>query len=140
MSKVIAIANQKGGVGKSTTAINLSASLAAAELRVLLADLDPQGNTTSGLGIEKDQLEFSVYDVLTADLPVQEAICPTELETLDALPANRELTGATIELIDFPDREFRLRQALHSIRDQYDFLLIDCFPTCSLHWRGFDRV
>jgi chromosome partitioning protein len=132
MSKVIAIANQKGGVGKSTTAINLSASLAAAELRVLLIDLDPQGNTTSGLGIEKNRLEHSVYDVLAADLPIRHAIHPTELETLEAVPANRELTGATIELMEFPDREFRLRQALHSVRDSYDFLLIDCPPSLGI--------
>jgi chromosome partitioning protein len=132
MSKVIAIANQKGGVGKSTTAINLGASLAAAEFRVLLVDLDPQGNTTSGLGIEKSQLEYSVYDLLAADLPASEAICPTELETLEALPANRELTGATIELLDLPDREFRLRKALHSLKDNYDFVLVDCPPSLGI--------
>jgi len=132
MSKVIAIANQKGGVGKSTTAINLSASLAAAELRVLLVDLDPQGNTTSGLGIEKDRLHLSVYDVLAGEVTAREAICTTELETLDVLPANRELTGATIELMEVSDREFRLRQALHSIKDDYDFLLIDCPPSLGI--------
>jgi chromosome partitioning protein len=132
MSKVIAIANQKGGVGKSTTAINLSASLAAADLRVLLVDLDPQGNSTSGLGINKNRLDYSAYDVLLGDLPVSQVTCPTELETLDALPANRELTGATIELLDLPDREFRLRYALRPVRDRYDFVVVDCPPSLGI--------
>lgn len=132
MSKVIAIANQKGGVGKTTTAINLSASLAAAELRVLLVDLDPQGNTTSGLGIEKARLERSVYQVLAEDLPAHQAVCSTELETLHALPANRDLTGATIELMDLPDREYRLREALYPLKSDYDFILIDCPPSLGI--------
>jgi chromosome partitioning protein len=112
--------------------MNLAASLAAAECRVLLVDLDPQGNTTSGLGIEKGRLEQSVYDVLAADLAVRQAIHSTELETLEALPANRDLTGASIELMDLPDREFRLREALHPVKNGYEFVLVDCPPSLGI--------
>jgi len=131
-SRTIAIANQKGGVGKTTTAINLGASLAAADLRVLVVDLDPQGNCTSGLGIEKERLEISTYHVLIQGADPLLAICSTELDSLDLLPSNRELTGATIELLEVEEREFRLAQALNPLRDHYDFILIDCPPTLGI--------
>ena len=131
-SRTIAIANQKGGVGKTTTAINLGASLAAADLRVLVVDLDPQGNCTSGLGIEKEALEISTYHVLIQGTDPLLAICSTELDSLDLLPSNRELTGATIELLEVEEREFRLAQALNPLRDHYDFILIDCPPTLGI--------
>jgi len=131
-SRTIAIANQKGGVGKTTTAINLGASLAAADLRVLVVDLDPQGNCTSGLGIEKERLEISTYHVLIQGADPLLAICSTELDSLDLLPSNRELTGATIELLEVEEREFRLAQALNPLRDHYDFILIDCPPALGI--------
>jgi len=132
MGKVIAIANQKGGVGKTTTAVNLSASLAAAELRVLLIDLDPQGNTTSGLGKNKNQLERSVYDALLREVPPAECIVRTELENLDLLPSNRDLTGATVELLELPHRETRLRRMLAPLRSEYSIILIDCPPSLGI--------
>jgi len=131
-SRTIAIANQKGGVGKTTTAINLGASLAAADLRVLVVDLDPQGNCTSGLGVEKDALEISTYHVLTQGADPLSALCSTELDSLDLLPSNRELTGATIELLEVEKREFRLAQALEPLRERYDFILIDCPPALGI--------
>ena len=131
-SRIIAIANQKGGVGKTTTAINLGASLAAADLRVLVVDLDPQGNCTSGLGIDKDALETSAYHVLAQGADPLVAICSTELDSLDLLPSNRELTGATLELLDVEEREFRLAHALNPLRKRYDFILIDCPPTLGI--------
>ncbi len=131
-SRTIAIANQKGGVGKTTTAINLGASLAAADFRVLVVDLDPQGNCTSGLGVEKDALEVSTYHVLAQGADPLLAICSTELDSLDLLPSNRELTGATIELLEVEKREFRLAQALDPLRERYDFILIDCPPALGI--------
>jgi len=131
-SRTIAIANQKGGVGKTTTAINLGASLAAADLRVLVVDLDPQGNCTSGLGVGKDALEVSTYHVLTQGADPLSALCSTELDSFDLLPSNRELTGATIELLEVEEREFRLAQALEPLRERYDFILIDCPPALSI--------
>ena len=131
-SRTIAIANQKGGVGKTTTAINLGASLAAADLRVLVVDLDPQGNCTSGLGVEKDALELSTYHVLVHNADPLSAICSTELDSLDLLPSNRELTGATIELLEVKEREFRLAHALDPLRARYDFILIDCPPALGI--------
>ena len=132
MARVIAIANQKGGVGKTTTAINLAASLASADLRILLIDLDPQGNTTSGLGVDKHGVKASVYDVLMGGVPIKDALVQTELETLQLLPANPELIGATVELVDMEGRESLLRESLAAVQDQYDYILVDCPPSLGL--------
>jgi chromosome partitioning protein len=132
MGKVIAIANQKGGVGKTTTAINLSASLAAADMRTLLVDLDAQANATSGLGIRKGSYPRSTYNVLVHDEPVASVILPTELESLFIAPSSRELVGATVELAQDPLRYQRLKTALASIKDSYDFLIIDCPPSLDI--------
>lgn len=132
MSRVLAIANQKGGVGKTTTAINLAASLAASEIRVLLIDSDPQGNASSGLGVAKDPAKSSLYHVLLGDVPPQEAIRQTELEGLDLIPADKNLVGAALELVDLPNREYRLRERIQAIRENYHFILIDCPPALDL--------
>ena len=133
MSRVIAIANQKGGVGKTTTAINLGASLAVAEKKTLVVDIDPQGNATSGLGLEGREALPTVYDVLIGELPAAEAIARhVHFPTLDLIPSTRDLVGAEIELVQAPQRETILRRALHGLRDRYDYILVDCPPSLGL--------
>ena len=132
MGRVIVIANQKGGVGKTTTAINLAACMAAAGRRSLLIDLDPQGNATSGLGIGKNALEHTVYDVIVDQLPLAEVVLPTLMDDLKLAPANKELVGAEIELVGVPQREFRLRQQVDACKDEYEYVFIDCPPSLSL--------
>lgn len=132
MARVIAVINQKGGVGKSTTAVNLGAYLAAAGRRVLLIDIDPQGNATSGVGIDKASLQRCVYDVLMEEVGIADVIRDTEVEGLKVAPATIELAGAEIELVAAMSREFRLQRALQSVRDQFDYILIDSPPSLGL--------
>ncbi len=132
MAQVVVIANQKGGVGKTTTAVNLSASIAAGGKRVLLVDLDPQGNATSGLGLNKSDLRHSLYDALVDGVALGEVVQPTMIDTLSVAPANRELVGAEVELVDQEEREFRLRRQIDSLRDHYDYIFIDCPPSLGL--------
>lgn len=132
MSRVFAISNQKGGVGKTTTAINLAASLAASEFRVLVIDSDPQGNATSGLGVEKKSDRPSLYHVLLGGVSAENAVVPTELEGLSLIPADKNLVGANLELVGIPNREFRLRECIQRIRQDYRFVLIDCPPALDL--------
>lgn len=130
--RIFAIANQKGGVGKTTTTVNLAASLASLKQRVLLVDLDPQGNATMGSGVEKRALTHSVYQVLLGQASIHEAIARSERGGYAVLPANRELAGAEVELVDQVRREFRLKEAFEPIVDDYDFILIDCPPALNL--------
>ncbi len=132
MSRVIAITNQKGGVGKTTTAINLGAALAVSDIKVLLIDADPQGNSTSGLGIQKTPGLATIYDVLIDGTEIEKAICHSSMEGLDVLPADKNLVGVNLQLINVKERESILRRNLAPIRDQYQFILIDCPPALDL--------
>jgi chromosome partitioning protein len=132
MAKILAIANQKGGVGKTTTTISLAASLAAMRQRVLLVDLDPQGNATMGSGINKRDLTATIYHMLLGSNSLDEVRVHAEAGKYDLLPANRDLAGAEIELVDLPQREVRLKQVLHAVADEYDYVLIDCPPALNL--------
>ena len=132
MAKIFCIANQKGGVGKTTTTVNLAAALARIGQRVLLVDLDPQGNATMGSGIDKRSMALSVYDVLLESAGVAEAALPAGDAGYQVLGANRELAGAEVELVDLPHRDQRLRQALTAVEGSYDFVLIDCPPSLSM--------
>lgn len=131
MARIVAVANQKGGVGKTTTSVNLCACLAELGKRVLLVDCDPQGNATSGFGLNKSEMEHTIYDVLINNLDVHEAIQATEFK-VDVLPSNIELAGAEIELVAAISRETRLKKALAFVRDDYDYIFIDCPPSLGL--------
>ena len=129
MARIISVANQKGGVGKTTTTVNLGASLAFVGKKILLVDSDAQGNATSGMGIRKPDVTHDIYDVLVNEVPSQDAIYPTSRENLDIVPATLQLAGAEIELTSMMARESRLKMALNEVKDQYDFILIDCPPS-----------
>ncbi len=132
MSRIIAVANQKGGVGKTTTTINLSACLADLGKKVLTIDLDPQGNTTSGLGVDKANCENTVYELLLHECAVGDTLLHTQISNLDLIPANADLAGAEVELVDASDREYALRSETEPIRDDYEYVLIDCPPSLNL--------
>ena len=132
MGRIIAIANQKGGVGKTTTAINLSASLASLGKRVLALDMDPQGNMTSGLGVDKDGVEKTVYDLIIGNVGIAECICENVLENLDVLPSNINLSAAEIELIGIDNKEYLLKEEVDKVKDRYDYIIIDCPPALSM--------
>ena len=132
MGRIIAVANQKGGVGKTTTAINLSSCLAAKGQKVLAVDMDPQGNMTSGLSVDKDAVEYTVYDLIIGEADIDQVLCKEVFENLDVLPTNIDLSGAEIELLDIENKEYILRDEVAKIRDNYDFVIIDCPPSLSM--------
>ena len=132
MGRIIAIANQKGGVGKTTTSINLSACLSALGKKVLAIDMDPQGNMTSGLGIDKDNVEYTVYDLIIGETEIEKVICKDTLENLDVLPTNIDLSAAEIELIGVDNKEYIIRDAVDTVKEMYDFIIIDCPPSLSM--------
>jgi len=132
MGKIIAIANQKGGVGKTTTAINLAAALGQAGKKILMVDVDPQGNTTSGLGVNKRETAGSTYQMLIAGAQIEDILVKTPYVCMDLIPSNMELAGVEIELVDMPERTNRLKQALAPVKEQYDYILVDCPPSLGL--------
>jgi len=132
MSRIIAIANQKGGVGKTTTVINLSASLAELGKKVLTIDMDPQGNTSSGLGLDKDNLDMTVYQLMIGECGLEECRCPSVVEGVDVLPATVHLAGAEVELIGIPKSQYILKNGIAGVKDEYDYILIDCPPSLNL--------
>lgn len=132
MGKIIAIANQKGGVGKTTTAINLAASLATLEKKVLLVDCDPQANSSSGIGVNVGDIEGSIYEAMTGQIEVRAAIYTTDIDGLDIIPSHVHLTGADVELFNVENREFAVKKILTEVKDEYDFILIDCSPSLGL--------
>lgn len=132
MGRIIVVANQKGGVGKTTTTINLSASLAESGKKVLVIDMDPQGNTTSGLGVDKDQTEKTVYEILLGELEIEECLIRDKFKNLSVLPANINLSGAEIELIGIEEKEYLLKKSLEKVKEEFDFILIDCPPSLNM--------
>lgn len=132
MRRTIAIANQKGGVGKTTTAINLSACLAEKGKKVLAVDMDPQGNMTSGLGVDKDSVENTIYNLIVGEAKMEEVLIKDVLENLDIIPTNIDLSGAEIELLDVEEKEYIVRNEIDKIKDNYDFIIIDCPPSLSM--------
>jgi len=132
MTKVLAITNQKGGVGKTTTAVNLSTSIALHQKKVLLVDIDPQGNASSGIGLDKSKIERCIYDVLINGTPIKEIILHTSIKKLDVLPSTIQLAGAEIELVNYISRENKLKHAIKSIKQDYDYIIIDCPPSLGL--------